>query len=95
MVTKKKISAAMKRAAARARTAGRKAVQRMAVSADAALVDAGEAAKRRQRGRALKTALKATGKAVVIAAATAATVLAARAATRARRQRAAAPTTTP
>jgi hypothetical protein len=80
MMTKKKISAAAKR---------------VAVAADAALVKAGDAAKRRQHGRAFKTALKATAKAAAIAAATAVTVLAARTAARARRQRAAAPTTTP
>jgi hypothetical protein len=72
MVTKKKMEAAVKR---------------VAVAADAALVKAGNAAKRRQRGRALKAALKTTAKAAAIAATTAATILAARAAARARRRR--------
>jgi hypothetical protein len=72
MVTRKKVKAAVKR---------------VAVAADAALVKAGDAAKRRQRGRALKAALKTAAKATAIAATTAATILAARAATRARRRR--------
>ena len=82
MVTRKKVKAAAKQAA-----------RRMAVAADAALVEAGEAAKQRQRGRALKAALKTTGKAVAIAAAAAATIIGARAAIQARRG-GAAPTTT-
>ena len=69
------------------------AVKRVAVATDAALVKAGDAAKRRQRGRALKAALKTTAKAAAIAATTAATVLAARAALRARRRRKASTTT--
>jgi len=87
MVTRKKISAAVKQAAARARTSGRKVVQRMAVAADAALVKAGTAAKQRQQGRARKSALQKTARAVAIAATAAATVFAARAAARARRRR--------
>jgi hypothetical protein len=82
MVTRKKVAAAAKRAA-----------KRMAVAADVALVEAGEAAKQRQRGRALKAVLRTTGKAAAIAAAAVATVIGARAAMRARRGRAA-PTTT-
>ena len=93
MVTRKRISAAVKRVAARARTAGRIGAQRVVVATDAALVKAGAAAKQRQRGRALKAALKTTANAVAIAATTAATLMAARAAGRARRRRAAAPTT--
>ena len=68
------------------------AVKRVAVAADAALVKAGDAAKRRQRGRALKAALRTTAKAAAIAATTAATILAARAAARARQRRGAAAT---
>jgi hypothetical protein len=63
------------------------AVKRVAIATDAALVKAGDAAKRRQRGRALKAALKTAAQATAIAATTAAAILAARAATRARRRR--------
>lgn len=81
MVTRKKVKAAAKQAA-----------RRMAVAADSALVKAGAAAQHRQRGRALKSALKTTGKAAAIVAATAATIIGARAALRARHKRGATPT---
>lgn len=91
MVTRKKVAAAMKRAAVRARAVGRYTAKRMAVAADAALVDAGQAAEQRQRSRALKaelkTALTKTAKAAAVIAATTATVVAARAVARARRER--------
>jgi hypothetical protein len=87
MTTRKKVTAAVRPAAARARVAGRKAAERMAVAADAKLVEAGQAAKHRQRGRAIKRALKTATRAAAIAAATATTIMAARAAARARRRR--------
>lgn len=89
MTTRKKITTAVKRAAARARAAGHEAAHRLAVAADARLVEAGEAAKHRQRGRAVKSALKTATRAAAIVAATATTIMAARAAARARRRRAA------
>lgn len=87
MSTRKKVTAAIKRGAARVRAAGRKGAERMAVLADAKLVEAGQAAKHRQRGRAIKSALKTATRAAAIAAATATTIMAARAAARARRRR--------
>lgn len=71
----------------RARSAGEGARKRIATATDAALVRAGRAAKRRQRGRAVKSALKVAGKAALMAGATAATVVAGRAAVRAARRR--------
>jgi hypothetical protein len=90
MTTKKKLAAAVKQAAARARAAGRNAAHRIAVKTDEVLVDAGKAAEQRQRGRAVKSVLKTATRAAAIAAATATTIMAARAAARARRRRAAA-----
>jgi hypothetical protein len=90
MTTRKKVTAAVKQAAARARAAGRTAAHRIAVKADSMLVDAGKAAEQRQRGRAVKSVLKTATRAAAIAAATATTIMAARAAARARRRRAAA-----
>lgn len=87
MTTRKKITTAVKQATARVKAAGRKAAHRMAVAADAKLVEAGQAAKHRQRGRAIKSALKTATRAAAIAAATATTIMAARAAARARRRR--------
>lgn len=78
-MTKKALKAVSGQAMARARTAGKGAAQRLAIAADAALVEAGQAAKRRQHSRAVKAALKVVGKAVVIAGTAAATVMAARA----------------
>lgn len=77
-LTKKLLRAATERAATRARTAGKNAVQQLAAAADAALVEAGRAAKRRQRSRATKAALRVVGKAAVIAGTAAATVVAVR-----------------
>ena len=50
MTTKKKLAAAVKQAAARARAAGRNAAHRIAVKTDEVLVDAGKAAEQRLRG---------------------------------------------
>lgn len=78
-----------------ARTKVKKAAKRIAIATDAVLVKAGKAAEQRQHDRAVKAALKKTGKVVGLAATTAAIVAVARAAVRARRRPAAAPTTTP
>lgn len=89
MTTRKKVTTAVKQAAARARVAGRNAAHRIAVETDEVLVDAGKAAERRQRGRAVKSVLKTATRAAAIAAATATTIMAARAAARRRRAAAA------
>ncbi len=73
----------------------KKAAKRIAIATDAVLVKAGKAAEQRQHDRAVKAALKKTGKIAAIAATTAAIVATARAAVRARRRQAAAPTATP
>jgi hypothetical protein len=83
MVTTKQAEAGARRVADRARTAGRAAKKRFVTAADAALVKAGHAAERRQRGRALKSAMKVAGKVAIVAGATAASVMAGRAAVRA------------
>lgn len=76
-----------------AKTRIKKAAKRIAIATDAVLVKAGRAAEERQHDRAVKAALKKTGRIAAIAATTAAIVVTARAAARARR-RAAAPTAT-
>lgn len=82
-----KAKAQVRRVADRTRSAGEAARKRIITATDAALVRAGRAAKRRQRGRAAKSALKVAGKAALLAGATAATVVAGRAAMRAARRR--------
>jgi hypothetical protein len=62
------------------------AARRLAIAADAALVKAGKAAEQRQHDRAVKAALKKTGKLAAFAATTVAVVAGARAAMRARRR---------
>ena len=62
--------------------AAQRAVKRLRAEADAALVEAGRAAKRRQRRRAVKATLKAAGTAALVAGAAAATAVAARAVVR-------------
>jgi len=81
---KRRLAIAARRALARARVEGRKAAKRLIVAADAALVAQGKAARARQRKRALKAALKAAGRTLLVAGAATATVLAARAVKRAR-----------
>lgn len=71
VITKQKIQAISKRAA-----------KRMMLAADEMLVEAGRAAKQRQRARALKAAAKAVGRLALMAGATAATTVAARAVAR-------------
>jgi hypothetical protein len=81
--TKKVIKTAARLAIARAGMAGREAARhaaaRMIMAADAALVDAGRSAKRRQRRRAVKHTLKVAGKAALMAGTLAATVMVVRA----------------
>lgn len=52
---------------ARTRKVGKETARRAVEVADAVLVEAGKAAKRRQRRRATKAALKAAGKAAIAA----------------------------
>lgn len=56
-----------------------KVAKRIVEAGDAALVKAGNAARKRQRSRTTKKALKGVGKAVLVTGAAAATVLAGRA----------------
>jgi hypothetical protein len=79
-MTKRNLKAATEQAMKGARTAGKDAAQRMAVAADAALIQVGQAAQRRQRNRTMTKALMFAGKAAVIAGTAAATVMAFRAA---------------
>lgn len=65
------------------KTAGREAARHLAEAADAALIEAGEAAQRRQTRRAVKKTLKAVGKAALVVG----TVAVARAAVRRARRR--------
>jgi len=58
--------------------------RRLAVAGDAALVEAGHAAERRQQARAVKQTLKKVGRVALVAGAAVATVAAARAVTRRR-----------
>jgi len=64
------------------KSAAKRAMKRLQVEADAALVEAGRAAKRRQRRRAVKATLKAAGTAALVAGAAAATAVAAQAVVR-------------
>ena len=80
MTTKQKLTAATKQVAVRARAAGRRAAQRIVAVSDRVFVTAGDAAKARQRKRAVKAALKTVGKAALVVGTAAATALAARAA---------------
>jgi hypothetical protein len=80
MKLKKRILKAMAvRTMTRARAAGNDAARRVIVAADTALVQAGRAAQRRQRTRAVKKAFNVAGKAAMIAGTAAAAVMAVRA----------------
>ena len=79
MVTRKKAAAAIKQAAVMAKAAGRKTAERIVLATDAALVEAGQAAKRRQRIRGLKRALRVTALGAAATAATAGLIVATRA----------------
>ena len=72
-ITKKRIKAAAKRT-----------LQRLAIARDRALVEAGQAAERRERGRAVQAGLKKAGKVALVAGAAVASVAAARALARRR-----------
>lgn len=86
-MTRKTAEARARRVADRARSAGRTAKERIVIATDDALVKAGRSARRRQRSRSARSALKVAGKAAIVAGATAASVLAGRAAVRAVRHR--------
>jgi hypothetical protein len=77
------------------RTKVKKAAKRIAIATDAMLVKAGKAAEQRQHHRAVKAALKKTGKLAAIAATAGAIVVAARGAVRARHRPVAGPAVTP
>jgi hypothetical protein len=78
-VTKNLLRALAMRAAAAARTTGKRAAQRMVAATDAALVEVGRAAAQRRRTRAVHRVLTAAGKAALFAGTAAATVVAVRA----------------
>jgi predicted house-cleaning NTP pyrophosphatase (Maf/HAM1 superfamily) len=63
-------------AAALATEVGRKAAKRVAVAADTMMVKLGEAAKKRQRARTAKSALKTAGKVALVVGAGVATAFA-------------------
>ena len=75
MTHQREFKAAARMAAVRARGAG----ERLLESADAALVYAGDAARRRQHRRAARAALKVAGRAALLIGTAALTVAAARA----------------
>jgi hypothetical protein len=79
MVTKQKAAAAIKEFAVRAGAASRRTAQRIFLATDAALVEAGQAAKRRQRIRGFKQALRVTAMGAAATAATAGIIMATRA----------------
>lgn len=68
-----------KAAAALATDVGKKAAKRVALAADTMFVKLGEAAKKRQRARKAKSALKTAGKVALVLGAGAATAIGARA----------------
>ena len=65
-VTRKKVEAGIKRAAAAATVAGKRAASKLALLGDETLVKAGEAARRRQRARTGKAILKNVGKVALV-----------------------------
>jgi len=80
MITnRKKINAAAELALRRAQAAGKVAAAKMVAATDAVLVEAGRAAQRRQRRRAVRAGVKMAAKAMLIAGTAAATVAAVRA----------------
>ena len=79
-MTKTELKAAAKDAMGRARIAGRLVARRIVDATDATLIEAGKAARQRQRQRAAKTPFKAAGKAALVAGTVVAAALAVRAA---------------
>ena len=75
----KRVKKTGRTAAAMATDVGRKAAKRVALATDTMLVKLGEAAKKRQRARKAKSALKTAGKIALVLGATAATAIGARA----------------
>ena len=75
----KRVKRTGRTAATVATEAGKQAVKRVALAADTMLVKLGDAAKKRQRARKAKSALKTAGKVALVLGATAATAIGARA----------------
>ena len=75
----KRVKRTGRSAAEVATEAGKKAAKRVALAADTMLVKLGDAAKKRQRARKAKSALKTAGKVALVLGATAATAIGARA----------------
>ena len=63
---RKKIEAGLRSAAEAATAAGKRAAQKLALAGDDALVQLGDAARRRKRARAGKSLLKTVGKAALV-----------------------------
>ncbi len=74
----KRVKRTGRRAAALATEYGKKAAKRAAAAADSMIVKLGDAAKKRQRARKAKSALKTAGKVALVLGAGAATVFGAR-----------------
>jgi len=71
-----RIKGSGRRAATLATDVGKKAVKRVALAADTMFVKLGEAAKKRQRARKAKSALKTAGKVALVVGAGAVTAIA-------------------
>jgi len=65
-VTRKKVEAGIKVAAAAVTVAGKKAARKLALMGDDTLVKVGDAARRRQRARTTKSVLKGVGKVALV-----------------------------
>lgn len=81
-VSRKKVEAGIKMAAAAVTVAGKKAAHKLALLGDDTLVKAGDAARRRKRARTTKSVLKGVGKVALVTGA----VVAGRAALRSRKK---------
>jgi hypothetical protein len=65
-VTRKKVEAGIKMAAAAVTVAGKKTARKLALLGDESLVKLGQAARRRQRARTTKAVLKGVGKVALV-----------------------------
>lgn len=81
-VSRKKVEAGIKMAAAAVTVAGKKAAHKLALLGDDTLVKAGDAARRRKRARTTKAVLKGVGKVALVTGA----VVAGRAALKSRKK---------
>jgi hypothetical protein len=82
MMTKRELKTATKKAAARAKTAGKVAALKIVDATDEMLAEVGRAAERRQRRRTMTKVLKVAGKAALVAGGATAAAVAVRAGVR-------------